>query len=1268
MGINTTSGIYLVVVPHYEFLQFFVSIMNLNSKLMLINNQLTLLNAKRVLINKITLSITQPSHTDFNVKYNPILTIIFFVLVSFFFSHQVCARDSTNFSYNHQIGYETAAQSTQDPLVSALLARNYSEDMARLFVEISEVNRRYNGGKLAQEDIVYNSISGLPVVGGPAAGALISITNEDRSETTGLAYGDVGNTSVAANRIDFFFHPDRGVRLYWTDETKQAYQNLLSTYTENQIKSAFKSAISDVNGQLDPENLEYLHNQLSLGEGGILGCDPTKECQRFEGYHRVSVSPAVKLPVDPNVFNELTGLSDQIKKLEQKLNDNNSISNSERAQLRLELHSLRGELKFILEEQKLTQKTLEKQTELLEKIAEQTRHVAPSADELERREIAEMQSNPVTIGGVSIFVPKDIRADLRLGNEALKTVDALIRISGGSEDAQKFIAAGNATLQVVGAVSTISKLSSGTITAGKGAMMLSSATSIIGAVSVAMELFGPGQSDPTNEAFQQIFKMLGAILENQKIMLEKLEGLQVGQQHILLQLATISDALRQLSAGQRDFSISVISNLEAASCERQTNQLDLIERTTEIFRTLQLEDLRRALQSVSPEILIELSATTGIDYTPTNEQYLELLVRLVTLGSIFEENGGRSNNQPPFFDYKNLLLMTPNAPEKDFVSNGNVAYRMQTCGGETQISQHDRRGMTYEILSGACVNSFNCSSLSTDVDGVYLQDLLVTYLKIVDALMQSEAGKEAVKNDIYNIQQLLKDEYKKLDEQAKTARELLPITIKQYAMQLNEVEAWITYALQLDIASVIGPSSSIGWSQRNANKTFGEYILASDEMLREQEIKKQLDSSFYARASIAEHLGLGKMYTGSEDKLKYYWHAHNWSEGNNPDWWMVAGFLSGEWFSFDKNRLRAHLVMEGGNVGALDSYLNKNRTLIPKGGDKNILLDGIFRYTQYRSHRRRNETSADYSDGHHHSWCFDLGSHLPLYRPGEVSSGRLPLSLGDNTFSVKWSRIKPDRIQRSTELYQKYINIVCSAPNTKMLYRHVYPAWERDNKFPKNSDEALSTIMKDINFSRSILLQAILPTSIRTLKVTRDDWETYMITGANSESLPSYKGWFATPLGIPRESLSSAIRNGDIVGSDFGVPFLTHTPKELAYHRKTIHKQARIALAKLTAARLAIITALELGYGPDCINSNVQLHSLHSSILQGALVSGVELRSINYSEPKGRQALDRLLFSKELINAFLSEFNQDELDCNKGYYAAKKHIEILEQFEATMSN
>ena len=123
----------------------------------------------------------------------------------------------------------------------------------------------------------------------------------------------------------------------------------------------------------------------------------------------------------------------------------------------------------------------------------------------------------------------------------------------------------------------------------------------------------------------------------------------------------------------------------------------------------------------------------------------------------------------------------------------------------------------------------------------------------------------------------------------------------------------------------------------------------------------------------------------------------------------------------------------------------------------------------------------------------------------------------------------------------------------------------------------------------------------------------------------------------------------------------------LRLHRDRVHSGARQALARLSAARLAVLTAVELGYGARCIDADVNLRALHSSIIQGSLVSGEELTSINSAKSEGRLALQRLLFSQELVAAFRDEFEAGALACEKGYYASAEHLRILENFESGLT-
>ena len=255
-------------------------------------------------------------HMPYNMKnLTQLLLLSLGTLILQFHSAPACAAEDT-YGYNHQAGYEAAAQSNRDPLVASLISVRHTQDMGRLFMELTEVNRHLNALNLGTNDFVFGALSGIPLVGGAISGALETATKARRASTTGLEYGTPANSSMPESRIEFLFHRDPTMweQLHWNSDTRAAYQKVIHQgYTDQQILHIFKSAIDDIPGQTSRKSMRHLHQQIPLRELGMLGCDPSNDCQRYQAYLRIYQTPPIDLPISPLAKQQLDQLWQELE-------------------------------------------------------------------------------------------------------------------------------------------------------------------------------------------------------------------------------------------------------------------------------------------------------------------------------------------------------------------------------------------------------------------------------------------------------------------------------------------------------------------------------------------------------------------------------------------------------------------------------------------------------------------------------------------------------------------------------------------------------------------------------------------------------------------------------------------------------------------------------------------------------------------------------------------------------------------------------------------
>ena len=1235
----------------------------------------------------------------------------------------------TEFSFNHQVGYESASYENRDPLAGALVARKMFKKVfaesgdkelahevgrkaGEFFFKISNINIKKHNHDRVGEEMGYRVLSEIPVIGSSIPIGVQAYG----ANSKGLAYGSSRRgVSVSPDQLDrLLYNPGfweqvrdnfTGVGTLWNEETQESWEKLQKAYPDlelGDVKEVFRQATLNTSEQTSPENLAYAHRELQKGKEGILGCDPSTDCQRFKDYQLISRTPGVEIPGLSEHKDEVMRLRYEFYEVQSRLDSEKNLSIQEKAELNGRISSIQKDIKGLVDIDKVQTDFLKNDLmPILEK------WVNEKSDSYNGDEVKEMLDNPVMVNGEATLVPKESRAEFRMINEALNFSMEITDLFGGGTEAHRFFQGANAGLQFANAMNTVSKLFDKDLNLDTLTAALSSGNKVVAAVKIFMAIIQGSKPDPMQLAFEEIFKNFKQVLDNQKkimkqliVMDEKLDVLRSGQKYIILQLSEVSREIDQLHKGQASVLNAVRRGHERANCDRLKNKLDSVSRQGELWEAEYLHNLQVHTEDVFSSI--------AYNQKIKKHTYEKVLGNLSNLAYVLDKNGVAINSLPVSFDYENVLSLPSNSREETFVFNGDEASRMQSCGNTIKISLHDRRGMIPEIFSKTCEGR-DCGSLYSNLNGSLLHKAFVLYLKSAEALSQSSSMKEEFLEKSPQIHQLFRSQFQELSEQESEARKLLPTTLKQYSKVLEEVESWITYALQLDIASAVGVMYGVEWARGHTHLPLEDYILEAGQMLDSDKVKSILYQSFFSRGEIGEYLNLGRIVEAD----KIYWYGRKWLKK-----WSHLKEYSTKWVKSGRiKRFSDHYKIFNGKIYAFvfDTQALENQ----------LASDGVEKSLYQLNHIKFKNPpfSLPSIKGQHYlldappPYSFEKFGMDYVWRKCKCNPKPKPKPKPHNPFWEPYYHNKPFGLQKFLPLSYKiksdrnlYHETIFVVPrNREKIFEKVdfmdagcrYGTFYCEGGRRAYQNASDSRMEESINNSGKILASAVQKTvSESILPNARNDWETYMDKGINGGTIPTYKGWRIEPRGYyyennhyhgfnfdyekfkDRRENSHPVHKSEIVGINSGLPFSLginydsidiptyikimreNGPKDLPMYRKIIHENARKALAKLTGARLAVLTALELGYNEGCIQNNLNLRLLYSSILQGQFVSGGELISINDSKNEGGLALDRLIFSRKFVDKLLKDFeNKGPIQCESGYYSSKEHMDILSDFE-----
>ena len=204
---------------------------------------------------------------------------------------------------------------------------------------------------------------------------------------------------------------------------------------------------------------------------------------------------------------------------------------------------------------------------------------------------------------------------------------------------------------------------------------------------------------------------------------------------------------------------------------------------------------------------------------------------------------------------------------------------------------------------------------------------------------------------------------------------------------------------------------------------------------------------------------------------------------------------------------QAKLIHESLSTAQLDEFLSQNVLSTGNGSVKSFLIDASdLEYEQFLTVVDTNNL-ADISRGYH-SRCWDLSSNPQLFRLGSHDAAALPEAFeAGQQIVAKWVDIFPGS---STQIDQfRNLQRVACGPNADEILLEM--------RFSEVGSVALDAPLRwmenTIDLSRHTLVSAVRPDALLALKSTRDDWEHFMTTGAQSTSVPDYLGWRAVPRG-----------------------------------------------------------------------------------------------------------------------------------------------------------
>jgi hypothetical protein len=831
-----------------------------------------------------------------------------------------------------------------------------------------------------------------------------------------------------------------------------------------------------------------------------------------------------------------------------------------------------------------------------------------------------------------------------------------LTLAGNAEGAQNFLRVANASLLAMDGYDYIKKTGFGSGSAQDITKAMSSLTNIVGAINLAVEIFGKKKKDPMQEMMENLFAAIDTLLKNQEEM--------IGNQTLMLyEINIIKQGIQALQ--NKDFQQARLitegfaKNQNAAA----TYYLDLRKSIDRVSDSVKYKNLDRAIREFQ-----SLEVVTGSKPQKVPSNIIENLKKEVPhLIDIIEE----TVNSPP--------QLTAEAIDEKFGEPKTQGEKGLATRIDSKASINDLRGYYDKIFTKICSEDNKCHILENVPDASRLYSLTLLYLNAAKILSQTEEGKAFLKRDLNYTFKSLQDKMVALQNASSYARKIAPNAEKAYYDSLGNV-AHLFYNYSDSALDVMGGfhgyscfnSDNSSAKEEQCRPKFTRNLKAKDNLftlsqlelktilldlrtgfyfndtmlewwdkLSDEErlkIKLQANSEsfdfniekpewwgklsdeeklkinaqakklpyifgFSTSSRVAAHLGLGiPLENETNNNAIFTVHHQTPNPGNKLNWRLIHAFGISHALIMDRDRIQSLVGKDNPNL----LFLNKNETF------RNILggMSITSRKMQFHIAIQNGIGAMDFSKE----------PKCTPYLPIHVGSQSACIADVEEDWAFEWRRERP-QTQQDRDWLKASIH-----PGGILGRRVVSAAYNFHGNYYK----------KIMNAMNELRLEAIGKETENIRSAMVDQWKRVAI---------GYEPDFT----------------GTTIGDHAGV-------------QDTLNN-LRSTLENVKHARIMYDVSLRLGYGDECLHNGTNIRSKFAHLSSGFYPTshdfkqGHETDGLRPSSEKIK-ALGRLLKGVEMEN-IVTTFPKEELlkeQCSLGFAGVETMASFLESYKEWVQN
>lgn len=547
--------------------------------------------------------------------------------------------------------------------------------------------------------------------------------------------------------------------------------------------------------------IQLYRDALDKLEGGVELASDMTMADRLSDQFSKSLKPVLRLEEEMRKLREqLEEGQGRTEELEQQLND---------------LQKEREEAA-----QKLFDENIAKTNHDIGSVEASTGSATRSATEM----LAEARRNPVYVGG-RLMYSQSLRFELQGIAASTEFFGAVLQVAG-VKGADRFVASVNYALQLADAGQALSELDFKRInSAADMTALMNSATSIVGAISFFFNLMGGDEENPMQQVFEQLFDVLGQVLENQQKILQGIEELIQGQLSMKYHLGAISESLDALKQGQTEQARLVLRRFDRIEARMDFNYLDTQRRLDIIADQLKLQDLFGALGDEDNRGALDVFGVP--DEEERRKQLRVLASGMTDIQDALRRDPYLETGGMPASGYTNSLVAGNNGQGHDGGQEADILMRRGFSG---------RRKQLQKILEPLCAPTSTCSIFDNVPNGNRLRGLTLLYMRGAEILVTHETGRKFLTRDEDRTVAMLGQEITELQNLGAYAREALPEARAIYKVELERAHNLLQSYIHEASVAVAGEANATQWESENRLWLDGQTLVESIDQLGDDQM------------------------------------------------------------------------------------------------------------------------------------------------------------------------------------------------------------------------------------------------------------------------------------------------------------------------------------------------------------------------------------------------------------------------------------------------